>query len=116
MAGPWWRAEPQELFHLEDRISSLYVERSHIDRDDNAVVLINKQRIVRVPAAYVAVLLIGPGTRITHEAVNLLGDSGTALCWVGSGGVRLYASGPAAARHCCCGRPGWSPESPSAWK
>jgi CRISPR-associated protein Cas1 len=40
-----------------------------------------------------AVLLIGPGTRITHAAVTLLADSGTALCWVGEQGVRFYAAG-----------------------
>lgn len=89
----WWRAEPHELHRVVDRISSIYVERTHIDRDENAIVLINKERTVRVPAALVAVMLIGPGTRITHGAVNLLGDSGTAVCWVGEHGVRLYAAG-----------------------
>lgn len=93
MAEPWWRAGAQDLHRIEDRISSLYVERCHIDRDENAVVLVNRERTVRVPAAYLAVVLIGPGTRITHAAVTLLGDSGTSLCWVGEQGVRLYASG-----------------------
>jgi CRISPR-associated protein Cas1 len=86
------------LHRMEDRISSLYVERCHIDRDENAVVLINKERTVRVPAAYLAVILIGPGSRITHAATTLLADSGTALCWVGERGVRLYASGIGPAR------------------
>ncbi|MET9870861.1 type I-E CRISPR-associated endonuclease Cas1, partial [Streptomyces sp. NPDC006386] len=72
MPEPWWKARPQDLHRLEDRISSLYVERCHIDRDDNAVVLVNKARTVRVPAAFLAVMLIGPGTRITHAAVALL--------------------------------------------
>ncbi|PLW66315.1 type I-E CRISPR-associated endonuclease Cas1 [Streptomyces sp. SCUT-3] len=98
MAEPWWRAGPQEVHRLEDRVSSLYVERCHIDRDDNAVVLINKARVVHVPAAWLAVLLIGPGSRITHGAVALLADSGTSMCWVGEQGVRLYASGHGVAR------------------
>ncbi|MEU0203595.1 MULTISPECIES: type I-E CRISPR-associated endonuclease Cas1e [unclassified Streptomyces] len=93
MPEPWWKARPQDLHRLEDRISSLYVERCHIDRDDNAVVLVNKARTVRVPAAFLAVMLIGPGTRITHAAVALLADSGTAVCWVGEQGVRMYAAG-----------------------
>ena len=71
----------------------MYVELCHIDRDDNAVVLANKARTVRVPAACLAVMLIGPGTRITHAAVALLADSGTAVCWVGEHGVRMYAAG-----------------------
>lgn len=93
MVEMWWRADPHELHRIADRISSLYVERTHVDRDENAVVLINKERTVRVPAAMLAVLLLGPGTRVTHGAMNLLGDSGTAVCWVGEHGLRLYAAG-----------------------
>lgn len=89
----WWRAEPHDLHRVIDRVSSLYVERTHVDRDENAIVLINKERTVRVPAAMVAVVLLGPGTRVTHGAMNLLGDSGTAVCWVGEHGVRMYAGG-----------------------
>ncbi|CAM4213095.1 type I-E CRISPR-associated endonuclease Cas1e [Nocardiopsis rhodophaea] len=93
MAEPWWKAAPQDLYRLEDRISSIYVERCHIDRDDNAVVLVNKERTVRVPAAFVAVMLVGPGTRMTNAAIALLADSGTSVCWVGERGVRMYAAG-----------------------
>lgn len=89
----WWRAEPHDLHRVSDRVSSLYVERTHVDRDENAVVLINKERTVRVPAAMIAVVLFGPGTRVTHAAMNLLGDSGTSVCWVGEHGVRHYAGG-----------------------
>ncbi len=89
----WWRADVHDLYRVSDRVSTLYVERTHVDRDENAVVLINKERTVRVPAAMVAVILLGPGTRVTHGAINLLGDSGTAICWVGEHGVRCYATG-----------------------
>ena len=89
----WWLSGPQDLHRIEDRLSTLYAERCHIDRDDNAVVLVNKDRTVRVPAAFVASLLLGPGTRITHGAVRLLADSGTAVCWVGERGVRMNATG-----------------------
>ena len=89
----WWRADPHDLPRVTDRVTSVYVERAHVDRDENAVVLINKERTVRVPAAMVAVVLLGPGTRVTHAAMNLLGDSGTSVCWVGEHGVRMYAGG-----------------------
>jgi CRISPR-associated protein Cas1 len=98
MADPWWRTTPQDLQRVSERISSLYVERCHIDRDENAVVVVNKRRTVRVPAAMLAVLLLGPGTRATHAAITLLADSGTTVCWVGDRGVRLYASGMGTAR------------------
>lgn len=98
MTEPWWKAGPQDLHRIEDRISSLYVERCHIDRDDNAIVLVNRQQTVQVPAAYLAVLMLGPGTRITHAATALLGDSGTAVCWVGERSVRMYAAGLGSSR------------------
>lgn len=94
----WWLANPQDLHRVEDRLSTLYVERCHVDRDENAVVLVNKERTVRVPAALVASMLIGPGTRVTHAAIRLLADSGTAVCWVGERGVRMYATGLGASR------------------
>lgn len=98
MTDIWWKADPQDLHRLVDRVSSVYVERSHVDRDENAVVVINKQQTVRIPAAMVAVMLLGPGTRVTHAAVRLLADSGTAICWVGEQGVRMYATGLGASR------------------
>ncbi|MFG2043920.1 type I-E CRISPR-associated endonuclease Cas1e [Dactylosporangium sp. NPDC048998] len=89
----WWLANPQDLHRVTDRISNLYVEKCHVDRDDNAVVLVNRERTIRVPAAMIATLLLGPGTRVTHSAVALLANSGTAVSWVGERGVRMYASG-----------------------
>lgn len=94
----WWLADPHDLTRVSDRVSFVYVERNHIDRDENAVVFINKERTVRVPAALVAVLLVGPGCRITSAAVRLLADSGTSVSWVGEHGVRLYASGAGTSR------------------
>lgn len=89
----WWIANPQDLHRVSDRVSTLYIEKCHVDRDDNAVVLVNRERTIRVPAAMVASLLLGPGTRVTYAAIALLANSGTAVCWVGERGVRLYASG-----------------------
>ena len=93
IADMWWLAKPQDLHRVEDRLSTVYVERSHVDRSENAVIFVNRERTVRVPAAMVATILLGPGTRITSAAVRLLADSGTAICWVGERGVRMYACG-----------------------
>lgn len=89
----WWLAEPLDLHRVSDRISTLYVERSHVDRAENAVIIVNKERTVRVPAGYIAALMLGPGSRVTHAAMRLLADSGTAVSWVGEHGVRMYAAG-----------------------
>ncbi|OYN89420.1 subtype I-E CRISPR-associated endonuclease Cas1 [Parenemella sanctibonifatiensis] len=94
----WWHAGAADLHRVEDRISTVYVERCHLDRDENAVVFINRQQRVRLPAAMIGALLLGPGTRVTQAAMVLLGDSGTSVCWVGEHGVRMYSAGLGPAR------------------
>lgn len=89
----WWRASASDLHRVEDRVSTIYVQRCHVDRDENAVVFINRERTVRLPAAMIGAVLFGPGSRVTHAAMALLGDSGTSVCWVGEHGVRMYAAG-----------------------
>ncbi|MEV6035817.1 hypothetical protein AB0L65_31990 [Nonomuraea sp. NPDC052116] len=48
MVDIWWKAHPHDLHRVADRVSSVYMECCHIDRDENAV-LINKRGTVRVP-------------------------------------------------------------------
>lgn len=89
----WWIADPLDVHRVEDRVSTVYIEHSHVDRAENAIVVVNRERTVRVPAAFIGAVLLGPGTRITHGAVRLLADSGTSICWVGEHAVRMYAAG-----------------------
>ena len=44
-------------------------------------------------------LLLGPGTEITHRAMELIGDTGVTVIWVGEHGVRYYAHGRALNSH-----------------
>lgn len=78
---------------MGDRISFLYVERATVNRDGNALTITDQRGVAHVPATQIAVLLLGPGTRITYAAMALLGDAGTSTVWVGERGVRYYASG-----------------------
>lgn len=48
---------------------------------------------VHVPAASISVLMLGPGTQITHRGMKLIGDSGVTVIWVGESGIRYDASG-----------------------
>ncbi|KAB1139354.1 type I-E CRISPR-associated endonuclease Cas1 [Micromonospora sp. AMSO12t] len=86
-------AELGDLTRAEDRISFLYLERSVIHRDSNAITATDDQGVVHIPAASVGVLLLGPGTSITHQAIALLADHGATAVWVGERGVRYYAHG-----------------------
>ncbi|MDR7353660.1 CRISPR-associated protein Cas1 [Corynebacterium felinum] len=37
--------------------------------------------------------MLGPGTRVTHQAMATIADSGMSVVWVGEEGVRYYAHG-----------------------
>lgn len=87
------KPELTELPRIEDRVSFIYVEHAKINRQDGALTVMDSKGIVRIPAAIIGILLLGPGTDISHRAVELLGDTGTSIIWVGERGVRLYANG-----------------------
>jgi len=87
------KPELPELPPVRERISFLYLERCVINRADSAITVTDEHGIVHVPAAALSVLVLGPGTTITHRAIELLGDAGATVIWVGEHGVRYYASG-----------------------
>lgn len=87
------KAELTELPKISDRVSFIYVERAKINRVDSAITILDYRGIVRLPAAMIGVLLLGPGTDISHRAIELIGDTGTTVIWVGERGVRFYAGG-----------------------
>lgn len=82
-----------ELPRISDRVSFIYIERSKINRIDSAITSTDSRGMVKIPAAMIGVLLLGPGVEITHRAVELLGDTGTSIIWVGENGVRNYSNG-----------------------
>lgn len=90
--------QPRELVRAVDRVSFLYLERCVVNRDSNAITATDERGTVHVPAASVGVLLLGPGTTITHQAIALVSDSGSTVVWVGEQGVRYYAHGTSLAR------------------
>lgn len=83
------------LPRVEDRVSFLYVEHAKVNRQDGAITVVDQRGTVCIPAAMIGVLLLGPGTDISHRAMELIGDTGTAVLWVGEHGVRNYAHGRA---------------------
>jgi CRISPR-associated protein Cas1 len=83
----------QELPQIGDRLSFLYLEHCQLSREDSAILVKDENGTVRIPAAAISTLLLGPGTSLTHRAVELIGDAGVGIVWVGENGVRYYASG-----------------------
>lgn len=78
---------------VRDSWSYLYAEHCKIDQDAKAIALHDATGKTPVPCAALSVLLLGPGTSITHAAVRTLADSGCLVLWTGEEGVRYYAAG-----------------------
>lgn len=89
------RPDLQALPQMRDRMTFLYLERCTLNRQDSAITITDEDGCVHVPAAAISVLLLGPGTRVTHRVMELIGDAGVSVLWVGEQGVRFYASGRA---------------------
>ena len=86
-------SSPYELTRMGDRLSFIYLERCLLHREDNAITAEDAEGITHIPAATIGTLLLGPGTRVTHQAMSLLGESGAGVVWVGEQGVRFYSGG-----------------------
>jgi len=82
-----------ELPKLRDSLSYLYIERAVIERDQKAVEFLNEEGRVFIPAASLGVLMLGPGTSITHAAVKTLAENGVTLLWTAQDGFNFYAQG-----------------------
>lgn len=83
---------------LKDRLSYLYVEHSYVEREQNAIALYRQDEegegtVVSVPVCDIALLMLGPGTRLTHAAVDVLSRHNCLVAWTGEEGVRMYAFG-----------------------
>jgi len=82
-----------QLPKLSDSISYLYVEHCIIEQKALAVEKIDRRGRTMIPAASLAVLMIGPGTSITHAAIKSLAENGCSIVWVGEDATRFYAQG-----------------------
>ncbi|MEV5433091.1 type I-E CRISPR-associated endonuclease Cas1e [Streptomyces sp. NPDC052701] len=91
-------SSPRELTRVGDRISFIYLERCTIHREDNAITATDADGVTHIPSAAIGTLLLGPGTRVTHQAMSVLGECGAGVLWVGEQGVRFYAGGRALTR------------------
>ena len=82
-----------ELPKLRDSLSYLYLEQVRVQQKHKAVECIDKDGRTMIPAAALSVLMLGPGTAITHAAIKALADNGCLVVWCGEDGMRCYAQG-----------------------
>jgi len=87
------RLNLRTLPKLRDGLSYLYLEKCQVEQDMLSVAAEQDANSDAIPAASLGVLMLGPGTSITHAAVKNLVDSGCLVLWTGEGMVRFYAVG-----------------------
>lgn len=80
-----------ELPRFEDRWSFLYLEMGRLDQDNAGLFFENAQGRVAVPINQLSVVMLGPGTTVTHAATKALSQNACLVAWTGQDGVRMYA-------------------------
>jgi len=88
-----------ELPKVRDKLSYLYVEHCRVDQHSKAIAVHDQKGLTPVPCATLNLLMLGPGTTITHAAVMTLADNGCLVAWCGEQGTRFYAAGMGETRH-----------------
>jgi CRISPR-associated protein Cas1 len=76
-----------------DSWSYVYVEHCRVDQDAKAIAAHDATGKTPIPCATLSLVMLGPGTTITHAAIRTLADCGCSVMWVGEQGVRFYAQG-----------------------
>jgi CRISPR-associated protein Cas1 len=82
-----------ELPKVRDSWTYLYVEHCRVDQESKAIAIHDQYGVTPVPCASLCLLMLGPGTKITHTAIMTLVDNGCSVVWCGEQGVRFYAFG-----------------------
>ena len=79
---------------IRERWTPIYLEHGRVEVDDSSVKWIGADKtILRIPVSTLSVLMLGPGTTITHAAIKACADCDTPVCWVGGDGLHFYAGG-----------------------
>lgn len=87
------KVELKELARLSESLSYIYIERAIVERDNNSLVIIRENDRVPIPISSLTVIMLGPGTTITHAAMLVISKNGCTVQWCGEHNVRFYASG-----------------------
>ena len=87
-----------------DRAGLLWLSRGTLSSRDGTLVFKRQAEITDdgplgpgeyvIPFQSISMILLGPGSNISHDALRLLGRHGTAMAAVGEHGVRLYTAPP----------------------
>ncbi|SAL78686.1 CRISPR-associated endonuclease Cas1 [Caballeronia peredens] len=77
-----------------DRHGLVWLERGELNVIDGCLHFARGQHVDQIPHQSVSMILLGPGSSVTHDAMRLLARHGTLLAAVGVDGVRAYTAPP----------------------
>ena len=82
-----------------DRHGLIWLDRGRLEVEDGCLRFITAGGALQagdyqVPHQTISIILLGPGSSVTHDALRLLAAHGCALAAVGLGGVRFYTAPP----------------------
>ncbi len=83
-----------------DRHGLVWLDRGRLEVEDGCLRFITagggelQAGDYQIPHQSVSIVLLGPGSSVTHDALRLLARHGCALAAVGEGGVRFYTAPP----------------------
>lgn len=83
-----------------DRHGVIYLDRGRLEVEDGCLRFVAAgggaldAGDYQLPHQSVSIILIGPGSSVTHDALRILAVHGCALAAVGAGGVRFYTAPP----------------------
>ena len=106
-----------ELPRFQDRWSYLYLEMGTLDQNASGLIFHNKQGDTPIPIDQLGLVMLGPGTSVTHAAIKALALNNCLLAWTGQEGVRLYAHSTGGTFSCAVSwpRPACTATRPSDW-
>jgi len=76
---------------FSDRWSHLYLEHGRLEQEAASLAFYTPDGKVQIPICQLGLLMLGPGTCVTHQAMKALADHNCLVCWTGEQGVRMYA-------------------------
>ncbi len=81
-----------ELPLFRDRWSYLYLEMGRLDVNADGLGFHQGESNIPVPIDQLSVVMLGPGSTVTHAAMKLLSRNNCLAAWTGQDGIRLYAA------------------------
>jgi len=79
------------LPRFSDRWSHLYLEHGRLDKKEASLAFHDQQGETHIPIDQLGLVMLGPGTALTHRAMQTLAENNCMVAWVGEQGVKMYA-------------------------